>query len=108
MNIYLKKSFDSKSTQCNDNDLSNDKKKLFKNISSVIEDISADLSPAILSQDKNTIDELKLNLKIKENLIASISDSLVLKEAEIARLKTRIGLMERKSIINEMNENESN
>lgn len=41
------------------------------------------------------IDELKIDIQIKENLIESINDTLVLKEAEIARLKTRIGLLER-------------
>jgi hypothetical protein len=41
------------------------------------------------------IDELKIDVQIKENLIESINDNLVLKEAEIARLKTRIGILER-------------
>lgn len=39
---------------------------------------------------------LRIDLKVKEDLIESINDSVVLKEAEIARLKTRIGLLERK------------
>ena len=82
----------SKSTQCNEFDRPDD---------------SVDSSSVPLTQDKKIIDELKFNLKIKENLINSINDSLVLKEAEIARLKTRIGLIERKSLINEMNETES-
>jgi hypothetical protein len=82
--------------------LSNDNKKFSGE--SISSPIGADSSLMIISQDKNIIDELKLNLKIKENLIDSINDSLVLKEAEIARLKTRIGLMERNSIINEINE----
>jgi hypothetical protein len=43
---------------------------------------------------------MKINLKIKENLIESINDSLVLKDAEIARLKTRIGLYEREKLKN--------
>lgn len=59
-------------------------------------------------QDKTVIDDLKLNLKIKENMIESINDALVLKEAEIARLKTRIGLFERKKLINEINEANDN
>lgn len=54
-------------------------------------------------QDKTMIDDLKINLKIKENLIESINDALVLKEAEIARLKSRIGVMERKKMISELN-----
>jgi hypothetical protein len=84
--------------------LSNDNKKLLgESISSKDTPIGADSSLMIISQDKTIIDELKLNLKIKENLIDSINDSLVLKEAEIARLKTRIGLMERNNIINEIN-----
>ena len=82
----------SKSTQCNEFDRVDD---------------SAYSSSVPLSQDNKIIDELKFNLKIKENLINSINDSLVLKEAEIARLKTRIGLIERKSLINEMNETDS-
>ena len=41
------------------------------------------------------IDELKVDLQAKESLIESINDTLVLKEAEIARLKTRIGILER-------------
>ncbi len=82
--------------------MSNDNKKFSGE--SISSPIGADSSLMIISQDKNIIDELKLNLKIKENLIDSINDSLVLKEAEIARLKTRIGLMERNSIINEINE----
>jgi len=85
--------------------LSNDNKKFSgESISSKDTPMGADSSLMIISQDKTIIDELKLNLKIKENLIDSINDSLVLKEAEIARLKTRIGLMERNSIINEINE----
>lgn len=56
----------------------------FENVSTQVETITAGL-----------IDDLKMNLKIKENLIESINDSLVLKDAEIARLKTRIGLFER-------------
>lgn len=55
--------------------------------------------------EQTLIEELKLNLKVKENIIDSINDTLVLREAEIARLKTRIALMERKSLINEINEN---
>jgi hypothetical protein len=55
------------------------------------------------SQDKTMIEDLRLNLKIKENLIESINDTMVLKEAEIARLKTRIGLMERKKLMSELN-----
>ena len=47
------------------------------------------------------IEEMRLNLKIKEDLIESINDKLVLKEAEIARLKTRIGLQERNQRLNE-------
>ncbi len=57
----------------------------------------------INNPDKTLIEDLKINLKIKENMIESINDALVLKEAEIARLKTRIGLMERKKLINELN-----
>ena len=56
------------------------------------------------ARDKTVIEELKLNLKVKENLIDSINDALVLKEAEIARLKTRIGIMERTNIIDEIND----
>jgi hypothetical protein len=82
----------SKSTQCDEFNRGDD---------------SADSSSVLLPQDNKIIDELKFNLKIKENLINSVNDSLVLKEAEIARLKTRIGLIERKSLINEMNETES-
>lgn len=60
-----------------------------------------------INDQKVELDELKLNLKIKANLIESFNDSMVLKDAEIARLKTRIAIMERKDIINEMNaENE--
>ena len=55
-------------------------------------------------QDKNLIEDLKINLKVKENIIESVNDALVLKEAEIARLKTRIGLMDRKKLINELND----
>ena len=55
------------------------------------------------AQDKTLIEELRLNLKIKDNLIDSVNDALVLKEAEIARLKTRIGLMERNNIVNDVN-----
>ena len=43
----------------------------------------------------NLIDELKIDVQVKDNLIESINDTLVLKEAEIARLKTRIGILER-------------
>jgi hypothetical protein len=41
------------------------------------------------------VEELKLTLKVKENLIETINDNLILKDAEIARLKTRICLYER-------------
>lgn len=51
---------------------------------------------------------MKLNLKVKEKIIDGINDSLVLKEAEIARLKTRIGLMERSTILNEIVNNNNN
>ena len=52
------------------------------------------------NNEKRLIDDMKINLKIKENLIESINDSLVLKDAEIARLKTRIGLYERQKLKN--------
>ncbi len=52
------------------------------------------------NNEKRLVDDMKINLKIKENLIESINDSLVLKDAEIARLKTRIGLYERQKLKN--------
>lgn len=59
--------------------------------------------PTTVIQETLDIDELKLNLRIKENLIDTFNDTLVLKEAEIARLKTKIAMMERRDIINELN-----
>ncbi len=53
-----------------------------------------------VDEEKNLMADLKINLKIKENLIENINDSLVLKDAEIARLKTRIGLLEREKLNN--------
>ena len=35
------------------------------------------------NNEKRLVDDMKINLKIKENLIESINDSLVLKDAEI-------------------------
>ncbi len=58
--------------------------------------------------DKSIIEDLKINLKIKENLIESINDALVLKEAEIARLKSKIGAMERKKIVSEFDNDNLN
>jgi len=52
------------------------------------------------NNEKRLVDDMKINLKIKENLIESINDSLILKDAEIARLKTRIGLYEREKLKN--------
>jgi hypothetical protein len=48
-----------------------------------------------LIQLKTLVDQLNSNLRIKENVIESTNDALVLKEAEIARLKTRVCLIER-------------
>ncbi len=62
-----------------------------------------DNSQANTNAMNNIIDELKIDLQVKENLIESINDTLVLKEAEIARLKTRIGILERKQSSNEPN-----
>jgi predicted nucleic acid-binding Zn-ribbon protein len=53
----------------------------------------------------NEVQKLQMDLKIKEDLIESVNDAVVLKEAEIARLKTRIGLQERQ--INQQNFKES-
>ena len=62
---------------------------------------------AVNQQEINRfIEVLKI---IKKNYIheiddtKSINDALVLKEAEIARLKSRIGVMERKKMISELN-----
>lgn len=74
---------------------------------SVNENSSWNLSSALVGGgEKNQIDDLKMNLKVKENIIDSINDTLVLKEAEIARLKARISLMERKNILKELNDDE--
>jgi uncharacterized coiled-coil protein SlyX len=54
------------------------------------------VSSSSLNSEKTIFDDLHINLKVKENLIESINDTLVLKDAEIARLKSRIGFMERK------------
>lgn len=54
-----------------------------------------DLSSVDSQADRTMIDDLRLNLKIKENIIETVNDNLVLKEAEIARLKAKIGLFER-------------
>ena len=55
-------------------------------------------------KEKSIIDDLKLNLRIKDDLIETVNDSLVLKEAEIARLRTKIGIYERKQQLIEINE----
>lgn len=60
---------------------------LFENASTQVEEN--------LNARSDLIDDLKIKLKVKENLIENINDTLVLKDAEIARLKTRIGLFER-------------
>jgi uncharacterized coiled-coil protein SlyX len=77
---------------------------------SINENTSWNLSSALVGGggggEKNQIDDLKMNLKVKENIIDSINDTLVLKEAEIARLKARISLMERKNILKELNDEE--
>jgi hypothetical protein len=49
--------------------------------------------------DKTALEDLRLNLKVKESLIESINDSLILKEAEIARLKARLAVLERKNML---------
>jgi hypothetical protein len=54
-----------------------------------------DLSSVDSQADRTLIEDLRLNLKIKENIIETVNDNLVLKEAEIARLKAKIGLFER-------------
>jgi hypothetical protein len=51
--------------------------------------------------DKTVVEDLRLNLKVKESLIESINDSLILKEAEIARLKARLAVLERRSMIHD-------
>jgi len=50
--------------------------------------------------DRTLIDDLRMNLKIKETIIETANDNLVMKEAEIARLKSRIGVYERKKQTN--------
>ena len=56
-----------------------------------------DMMSSILSlNDRTLIDDLRLNLRIKENIIETVNDNLVLKEAEIMSLKSRIGIYERK------------
>lgn len=56
------------------------------------EDSSQESSYAL--RKKVNMENLTMNLNVKETVIQSISDNLVLKEAEIARLKSRIFLME--------------
>jgi hypothetical protein len=51
--------------------------------------------------DKTVLEDLRLNLKVKESLIESINDNLILKEAEIARLKARLAVLERKNSLGE-------
>lgn len=48
--------------------------------------------------DKTEFEDLKLNMKVKESLIESINDGLILKDAEIARLKARLAALERKCL----------
>ena len=55
-------------------------------------DSSQETSNAL--RKKFNMEDLNMNLNVKETVIQSISDNLVLKEAEIARLKSRIFLME--------------
>ncbi len=55
-----------------------------------------EMSSAESFNDRLLIDDLRMNLKIKETIIETVNDNLVLKEAEIARLKSRIGVYERK------------
>lgn len=55
---------------------------------------------------KSEMEKLKMNLKVKENIIESINDSIVIKEAEVARLKARISLIERKNLIEEIETND--
>ena len=102
--MILKVNVETKSTQCNCLALN-----AFETDSSTCstETMLNGSDSSTRAQNKAIIDELQLNLKIKENLIDNINDALVLKEAEIARLKTRIGLMERENIINVINENAS-
>ena len=61
--------------------------------SSAIVDLSNGNS--LHQQSSAKLENLSLELQVKEKLIESINDELLLKDAEIARLKTRIGLMER-------------
>lgn len=67
---------------------------------------TVELSSVESSVDKNNsiIDDLKLNLRIKDDLIETVNDNLVLKEAEIARLRTKIGIYERKQQLVKIND----
>ena len=59
-----------------------------------------DLSNVNSLQQQSTalLENKDLELQVKEKLIESINDELLLKDAEIARLKARIGLMERNHV----------
>jgi hypothetical protein len=49
--------------------------------------------------DKIEVEDLRMNLRIKESLIESLNDNLILKEAELARLKAKLSISERKCLI---------
>ena len=51
-----------------------------------------------LQEQQSKINELNMKLDVKEKFIDSIKDEIVLKEAEITRLKSRIIILERKSV----------
>jgi hypothetical protein len=108
LKVYEFKQTQTDETNANGPDLSLKLNATDNTINQTINCNQCEASMAESAQDKTVIDDLKLNLKIKENLIESINDALVLKEAEIARLKTRIGLHERKKLISEINENNDN
>ena len=62
---------------------------------------NASIDESSFCVDKALFEDLKINLKVKESLIESINDNLILKEAEIARLKARLSVIERKNLLNE-------
>ena len=59
-----------------------------------------------MRSESSEIEELRINLKVKGNIIDSINDTLVIREAEIARLKARISMMERKLQMNDMTQDD--
>lgn len=97
------KMIECKETQTDDPEQETEPDSEFSPVKELILPVQANNLDKTINDQKVELDELKLNLKIKENLIENFNDSLVLKDAEIARLKTRIAIMERKDIINEMN-----